>query len=78
MNHPEQRKPQCPVGHGSGCSGCGYAGRVRKPPESMRAVTGLEKDAPLKDTDLKAGAEAYLTAHGMSAETIAALRANLK
>ena len=35
--------------------------------EMMRAVAGLEKDAPLEDADLKAGAEA-----------IVALRANLK
>ena len=46
--------------------------------EMLRAVAGLEKGATLEGVDLRAAAEAYLTAHGMTAEAIAALRANLK
>jgi len=46
--------------------------------EMLRAVAGLEKGASLEGVDLRAAAEAYLTAHGMTAEAIAALRANLK
>ena len=45
--------------------------------EMLRAVAGLEKGADLSKTDLAKAAESYLTAHGMTAEDLAALKANL-
>ena len=45
--------------------------------EMLRAVAGLEKGADLSKTDLAKAAESYLTAHGMKAEDLAALKANL-
>ena len=45
--------------------------------DMIRTVAGLEKGASLEGIDLKAAAEAYLAAHGMSAETIAQVEANL-
>ena len=45
---------------------------------SPGVLSVMAKDDPPEDADLKAAAEAYLTAHGMSMEAIAALRANLK
>ena len=46
--------------------------------EMMRSVAGLEKGAALEGVDLQAAAEQYLLAHGMTAEALAALKANLK
>ena len=46
--------------------------------EMLRTVAGLEKGASLEGVDLAQAAEAYLTQHGMAAETIAALKTNLK
>ena len=45
--------------------------------EMLRAVAGLEKGADLSKTDLAKAAETYLTAHGMKAEDLTALKANL-
>ena len=44
----------------------------------LRAVAGLEKGADLTEVDLAKAAETYLTSHGMSAEAVTALKANLK
>ena len=44
----------------------------------LRTVAGLEKDASLDGVDIPAAAETWLTAHGMTAEAIAALQAKLK
>ena len=41
-------------------------------------LCGLEKNASLEGVDLAAGAESYLLKHGMTAEAIAALKANLQ
>lgn len=46
--------------------------------EMLRTVAGLDKGADLSKTDLAKAAETYLTAHGMKAEDVAALKANLK
>lgn len=46
--------------------------------EMMRVVAGLQDYEPLEDADLKAGAESYLSAHGMSKDAIKALRRKLK
>ena len=46
--------------------------------EMLRAIAGLEKGADLKGVDLAAAAETYLTGHGMTAEAVNALKANLK
>lgn len=46
--------------------------------EMLRAVAGLDKGADLSQTDLAKAAETYLTAHGMQAADVAALKANLK
>ena len=46
--------------------------------EMLRAVAGLEKGADLTEVDLAKAAETYLTSHGMSAEAVTALKANLK
>ena len=46
--------------------------------DMLRVVCGLEKGASLEGVDLAAGAEAYLLKHGMTAEAIAALTANLQ
>jgi len=46
--------------------------------EMMRSVAGLDKGAALDGVDLAQAAETYLTAHGMSADSVAALKANLK
>ncbi|MEA4954632.1 MAG: alpha/beta fold hydrolase [Pseudoflavonifractor sp.] len=46
--------------------------------EMLRVVAGLGKGADLSKTDLAKAAETYLTAHGMKAEDLAALKANLK
>ena len=46
--------------------------------EMLYTVTGLEKGASLEGADLAAAAEAWLTAHGMTAEAIEALKAHLK
>ena len=43
----------------------------------LRTIAGLEKGASLEGADLQAGAETYLTSHGMTSEQVAALRANL-
>ena len=46
--------------------------------DMLRVVCGLEKGASLEGVDLAAAAEAYLVKHGMTAEAVAALKANLK
>ena len=46
--------------------------------DMLRVVCGLEKNASLEGVDLAAAAEAYLLKHGMTAEAIAALKANLQ
>ena len=46
--------------------------------EMLRTVAGLDKGADLSKTDLAKAAETYLTAHGMKAEDVSALKANLK
>ena len=46
--------------------------------DMLRVVCGLEKNASLEGVDLSAGAEAYLLGHSMTAEAIAALKANLQ
>jgi len=46
--------------------------------DMLRTVCGAEKGAALNDADIAAAAEAYLTKHGMAADAIAALKANLK
>ena len=46
--------------------------------EMLRTVAGLDKGADLSKTDLAKAAETYLTAHGMKAEDVAALKVNLK
>ena len=46
--------------------------------EMLRAIAGLEKGADLKDVDLAAAAETYLTGHGMTNQAVTALKANLK
>ena len=46
--------------------------------EMLRFVAGLEKDADLAGADLRQAAENYLLANGMTAEAVAALKANLK
>ncbi len=46
--------------------------------EMMRSVAGLEKGASLEGVDLAAAAENYLIAHGMAAEDLEALKANLQ
>ena len=46
--------------------------------DMLRTVCGLEKDASFEGVDLAAGAEAYLLKHGMTADAIEALKANLK
>lgn len=46
--------------------------------DMIRVVCGLEKNASLEGVDLAAGAESYLLKHGMTAEAIAALKANLQ
>lgn len=43
----------------------------------LRTIAGLEKGASLEGADLQAGAETYLTSHGMTREQVAALRENL-
>ena len=46
--------------------------------DMLRTVCGLEKNASLEGVDLAAGAQKYLTDHGMTAEAVAALKANLQ
>lgn len=46
--------------------------------DMLRTVAGLEKDASFEGVDLAAAAENYLTSHGMAADAVAALKANLK
>ena len=43
----------------------------------LRTIAGLEKGASLEGADLQAGAETYLTSHGMTDQQVAALRENL-
>ena len=45
--------------------------------EMMILVAGAEKGTDLDSIDWKAAVEQYLAAHGMSADTIAALEAKL-
>ena len=45
--------------------------------EMLRAIAGLEKKGDLTGVDLAKAAESYLTAHGMTAEDLTALKANL-
>ncbi|MBR5232187.1 MAG: tyrosine-protein phosphatase [Clostridia bacterium] len=46
--------------------------------DMLRTVCGAKKGAALNDADIAAAAEKYLTDHGMTADAIAALKANLK
>ena len=46
--------------------------------EMLRVVAGAAEDASLEGIDLAQAAESYLLKHGMTAEDIAALKANLK
>jgi len=46
--------------------------------DMLRTVAGLAKDASFEGVDLAAAAENYLVSHGMAAEDVAALKANLK
>ena len=46
--------------------------------DMLRTVCGLEKNASLEGVDLASGAQKYLTDHGMTAEAVAALKANLQ
>lgn len=43
----------------------------------LRAIAGVDKSADLGQVDLQKAAESYLTAHGMTAEQVTALKANL-
>ncbi len=45
--------------------------------EMLRAMAGLDKGADLTGVDLAKAAETYLTSHGMKAEDLNALKANL-
>ncbi len=46
--------------------------------DMLRTVAGLEKGASIDVVDFAKAAENYLTSHGMTAEAVAALKANLK